>query len=144
MDTQKIHPAQVEGQAETPAFRPRATILLVDGEDYIRELLSAILTIEGYKVLDAGSPAEALGLAVNEGPVDLLLSDISFSGGASGRYLHLELRKMLPELRALFTTGYPDAALTRFGIRAEDIIFKPFTPKQLMARIESVLARRAA
>lgn len=117
------------------------TILLVDDEDYIRELVSAILAIEGYNVLEAESGPKALQISEQHaGPIHLLLTDVVMSP-MSGSELVKELSPRRPDTRILYISGFPDDAIVQYGINQSQVSFlaKPFTPKILVQKIRSVL-----
>jgi len=120
---------------------PRETILLVDDEDYIRELVSAILTIEGYHVLEADSGPQALKVC-DEFPerIHLLLTDVVMSP-MSGSELVKQLLPRRPDVRVLYISGYPDDDVVQYGIHKSQVSFlaKPFTPKILVQKIRAVL-----
>lgn len=138
-------PSQGSGEPKTalgdgePAFAPLATILLIDEEDYIRELVVAILSMEGYEVLDGNGPREAMEHVNYGGKIDLILCEAIFSGGVLGADLVNEIRKIHPDADALITTGFPDEAYDSKGIRT---LRRPFTPKALKKEIETILQAR--
>lgn len=117
------------------------TILLVDDEDYIRELVSAILTIEGYHILEADSGPQALKVS-DEYPerIHLLLTDVVMSP-MSGSELVSQLVPRRPDVRILYISGFPDDAVVQYGIHKSQVSFlaKPFTPKLLVQKIRAVL-----
>jgi two-component system cell cycle sensor histidine kinase/response regulator CckA len=117
------------------------TILLVDDEDYIRELVSAILAIEGYNVLEAASGPQALKVAGGfGGKIHLLLTDVVMSP-MSGSELVKEISPTRPDMKVLYISGFPDDAIVQFGIHQSQVSFlpKPFTPKVLIQKIRSIL-----
>lgn len=117
------------------------TILLVDDEDYIRELVSAILAIEGYNVLEASSGPQALKVAGEfEGKIHLLLTDVVMSP-MSGSELVKQISPIRPDMKVLYISGFPDDAIVQFGIHQAKVSFlpKPFTPKVLIQKIRSIL-----
>ena len=123
------------------------TILVVDDEQGIRNLLAALLRAAGYAVLTASNGSEALRLCgEREGPIDLVLTDIvmpEMSGPEMVRRL-LEARRAT---RFLFMTGYADGAaqsvLQACGAPAEEaVIAKPFRPAELLERVRSALSAR--
>lgn len=117
------------------------TILLVDDEDYIRELVSAILAIEGYNVLEAESGPKAIQVAEDYGgPIHLLLTDVVMSP-MSGSELVREIGPRRPETKILYISGFPDDAIVQYGINQSQVSFlaKPFTPKILVQKIRSIL-----
>jgi two-component system cell cycle sensor histidine kinase/response regulator CckA len=126
--------------------RPRSdTILVVEDEWSVRSLLQTILQGAGYAVLEAASGEEAVRIAARALPdVDLLLTDVSMPG-MTGRELALRLRGERADLRVLFMSGYSfDSVLGAEGAAPADFLPKPFTPDQLLAKVEAILAARRA
>jgi two-component system, cell cycle sensor histidine kinase and response regulator CckA len=117
------------------------TILLVDDEDYIRELVGAILSIEGYNVIEAGSGPQALKVAQEfDGKIHLLLTDVVMSP-MSGSELVKQITPVRQDMKILYISGFPDDAIVQFGIHQSQVSFlaKPFTPKVLVQKIRSIL-----
>lgn len=117
------------------------TILLVDDEDYVRELVSAILSIEGYHVLEAESGPRALQVSEEHpGPIHMLLTDVVMSP-MTGSELVREFGPRRPETKVLYISGFPDDAIVQYGINQSKVSFlaKPFTPKLLIQKIRSIL-----
>lgn len=117
------------------------TILLVDDEDYIRELVSAILSIEGYNVLEAGSGPQALKASDGySGKIHLLLTDVVMNP-MTGSELVREITPRRPDMKVLYISGFPDDAIVQYGINQSQVSFlaKPFTPKVLVRKIRSIL-----
>ena len=112
----------------------RQTVLVVDDQDVVRDVIKLSLESAGYRVLEAATPSEAIQLARDAGAeVDLLVTDVvmpemdafELAGRITGE---------LPDVRVLYTSGYTDAA-------AEGpFIQKPFTPAQLIEKVGAVLA----
>ncbi|MCX4246039.1 hybrid sensor histidine kinase/response regulator [Paraliomyxa miuraensis] len=119
---------------------PRITVLVVEDEPAIRRLVSRILGRRGYEVLAA--PDGETGLrrfSEREDDIDLVLTDIVMPG-LDGVGMAQELRTRRPGLPVLFMSGYPGD--NRPGMDDDDLdclIDKPFTPDQLLERIEQVL-----
>ncbi len=119
----------------------RETILLVDDEDYIRELVGAILSVEGYRILDAdGGPSALEKGRAYDGEIHLLLTDVMMSPMNGGELARLLVPER-PEMRVLYISGYPDDATITAGVSQSSVAFlaKPFTPKALVEKIRSVL-----
>ena len=124
---------------EPPVARPPAgeTILLVEDEDALRSVTIRILEREGYVVLAAGLPSEAIELAARHGEsVDLLLTDVVMPE-MSGAKLAERLRGARPDLRVIYASGY----VARPGDLPEGAAFvsKPFTGAQLLAAVSAAL-----
>ncbi len=121
-----IHlPAVLHGgdvSAETPKTPEvvrggKETILLVEDEPVLRELVREVLQQYEYRVLEAGSGVEALKVwDRHDGKIDLLLTDMVMPEGMTGRDLAVQVKKRKPDLRIIYTSGYsPEVAGTGFG-----------------------------
>ncbi len=130
----------------TPTQPPRGgeTVLVVEDEAAIRQLLQVTLDTYGYRVLQAPDGESALQrLAGSDEPVDLLLTDVVLPG-MSGPKLAETLAGERGNLAVLFMSGYPQDML---GGRPElpahvAFIAKPFKPRDLAARVREVLDAR--
>jgi len=122
-----------------------ATILVIEDEPAIQELIAVNLTFAGYKVLRAvdGSQAQAL---INAELPDLILLDWMLPG-ASGlsvaRKLRADARTRPVPIIMLTAKGAEEDKVQGLEAGADDYITKPFSPKELLARIKAVLRRRA-
>ncbi|MHB8079728.1 MAG: response regulator [Candidatus Krumholzibacteriia bacterium] len=124
----------------------RETVLVIEDEDDILELITVSLTREGFRVLGAGTGEEGLALARAEAP-DLIVLDLMLPG-MDGLQVCRELRAD-PRARALpvlILTARGEEADVVAGLEtgADDYMTKPFSPKVLVARVRTVLRRRAA
>jgi two-component system cell cycle sensor histidine kinase/response regulator CckA len=110
------------------------TVLVVDDQDVVRDVIKLSLESAGYRVLEAATPSEALALARDAGAeVDLLVTDVVMPE-MDAFELADRITCELPAVRILYTSGYTDAA-------AEGpFIQKPFTPAQLIEKVGAVLA----
>lgn len=115
-------------------------ILLVEDQDDVRRLLSDELTRNGYAVVDVADGPAALFTADEEGPFDLLVTDVIMPG-MSGTEV---ARKLAPTgLPVLFISGHVDEALRRDLDPDADLLSKPFTPQVLVERVRQALDRAA-
>jgi len=122
--------------------RGTETILLVEDEPAVRRLVSQMLLLTGYTVLEAASGPEAIALITQcREPVNLLLTDIvmpSMSGGE----LADKLSQDYPYLRVLFTSGYmDDSVVNEIVARGAQFLPKPFSPEVLVHKVRDVLDR---
>jgi two-component system, cell cycle sensor histidine kinase and response regulator CckA len=120
--------------------RGNETILLVEDSDSLRTLTSKLLTDCGYHVLDAHCAAEALRTAhAHRGTISLLITDLSLPG-ISGITLARNLRRILPGLAALYTSGYSDHTLQpNARIEPHSFLEKPFTRNELLIKVRGLL-----
>ncbi len=118
----------------------RGRILVVDDDEQLASLLTLVLEGEHYTVSVAHDAAGAVG-QVRRGDVDLVVLDISL-GADDGRLVLGEIRA-LGDLPVIFISGKADTADRVLGLRlgADDYLAKPFSPVELVARVESVLRR---
>jgi CheY-like chemotaxis protein len=137
-----IAPRDVDAQ---PADDPRGseTVLVVEDEDVLRNLVQRILVVHGYTVFSASNGREALDL-LRDGArgAHLLLTDIVMPQ-MTGLQLSEEARNLHPELPTLFMSGYPDLAdPTGSHIpRGADLLCKPFTSDALARAVRQALDR---
>jgi len=135
-------PAPRPAAPRTPSAPANETILLVEDSDALREVTLEFLRAAGYRVLEAGDPAEALRVAGGHaGPIHLLLTDVIMPG-CNGRELAAKLQPLHPETRVLYMSGYAGSALIHQGALKEGItlLSKPFSRNELMEKIRELLA----
>ena len=117
------------------------TILVVEDDIVVRELIRKTLVVEGYQILEAGNGAEALGvLAQRAKPVDLVLTDVVMPE-MGGRSLADHLETLRPELKILFMSGYPSTMIASHGVLNPGVSFlgKPFSPGVLKNKVREML-----
>ena len=122
-----------------------ATILVIEDEDAVREMLKAALEQSGFRVLVAAGGNEALDLCESaSAPIDLLLTDIVMPG-TSGTDLAGYLAVRYPEMRVVRMSGFTEAMLGESGLRRDDSLFlqKPFSREQMLVTIHQALERSA-
>jgi signal transduction histidine kinase/ActR/RegA family two-component response regulator len=130
------------GKAELPLREAAATVLVVDDEPAVREVVSAYLQREGYDVLTAGDGTEALNVCEGfPGPIDLLLTDVVMPE-MGGPELARCLEAVRPATRVLFMSGYaPGALADEDGVR---FLQKPFSRQRVIEEVEQILGTRTA
>jgi DNA-binding response OmpR family regulator len=117
----------------TAAALTTRTVLLVDDEVDIREVLALLLRRAGYCVLEAASTGEALRLVAE---ADLVLTDLSLPGG-NGADLVGRLSAVRPGVPVLFMSG----GERREGIEPGNFLAKPFSPEDLLGKVYEALGR---
>jgi PAS domain S-box-containing protein len=120
------------------APRGAETILLVEDEDIVRRLVAEMLEGQGYTVLVAVGPDEALELTE---PFDLLLTDVVMPS-MSGPELAGHMVDRRPEIGVLFTSGYSAAAVADRSTLIGELLEKPFTIEQLARKVRNALDAR--
>jgi two-component system cell cycle sensor histidine kinase/response regulator CckA len=129
--------------AETGVDRPaeHERILLVEDNEIVRGPVTLLLEELGYDVVAAEGPTEALELAADGAPIDLLLTDVVMPG-MNGRVLAERLRALRPELKVLFMSGYTDDAVIARGVIDHEMAFlqKPFGADQLAQAVAELFS----
>jgi signal transduction histidine kinase/ActR/RegA family two-component response regulator len=131
--------AQRPGDRDIP--RGTETVLLVEDENGVRELVNQILVKHGYKVISAAEGEEALLICANTTqPPDLLLTDVVLKSMNGGELAQL-LMARYPNLKVLYMSGYSDDAVEHRGVFSDNSAFlqKPFSTRALMQKIREVL-----
>jgi CheY-like chemotaxis protein len=126
---------------QIPELGGRETILLVEDNSDVRAYTTEILRELGYRVLEAHEGDTALGFLASEPEIKLLFTDIGLPGPFNGRQLSDEARKIRPDIKVLFTTGYAQNAIIHHG-RLDpgvQLIVKPFSFAGLAAKIRQIL-----
>jgi CheY-like chemotaxis protein len=135
-----------EVDAEQPAvLRGDETILVVEDEDGVRELVRQILVEHGHAVLTARHGRDALLLAERyERPIDLLVTDVVMPEMGGGELVE-RLTALRPDLKILYISGYTNDEVLRRGVQGAETSFlhKPFTSEGLMRVVRGVLDRGA-
>jgi CheY-like chemotaxis protein len=133
--------ASADGPAAADA-RPDAapggneTVLIVDDNTEVREVMAVIVGSLGYEVLTAGDAAVALELIRSHRNIDLLVSDIVMSGGVNGFELAERARALRPGLPVLLMSGYPAGSVETCNF---PILHKPYRREQLAKHIRAAL-----
>ncbi len=147
------HHREAVAPAPAPASAPQArdlsgngTILLVEDEDAVRKFAARALRNKGYMVLDCASGEVALEtLRRHDGEIDLVISDVVMPQ-INGPTLVKSIRAEYPTLKVIFISGYAEQAfrqkLTEGG--DHDLLPKPFSLRELAAKVKDVMARDAA
>ena len=119
----------------------RETILLVEDEQPLREMVSEILRQYDYRILEAVNGVDALKIwEEHRDEVDLLLTDMVMPGGVGGAELARRLRERKPELRVIYTSGYSSEIVGKnFGENDPVFLQKPYRPPQLAQLVRKCL-----
>jgi PAS domain S-box-containing protein len=116
------------------------TILVVEDNPAVRKLVAQQLHELGYTVVIAADGPAAMNHVTNGEKIDLLFTDVVMPGGMSGPDLAREARKLRPNLRVLFSSGFPRDASRSIGPDLDDMLLsKPYRRADLAAKIREVL-----
>lgn len=134
-------PLQAPSQRQTPVQeRGKATVLVVDDEEIVRNLAKNALTLRGYQVLLANNGREALEVfASNLDLVTAIVLDLTMPV-MSGEEALPRLRALRPDVRILASSGYSQSeAVRRFGDAIDGFIQKPYSVQSLLSALQETL-----
>jgi PAS domain S-box-containing protein len=117
------------------------TLLLVEDEEALRDLLRETLESYGYEVIVAADGAEAIRAAAGHArPIHVLITDVVMPG-ASGRRVADEIAAARPDMKVLFMSGYTDEAIHHHGVFGPGAAFigKPFSAQALARKLREIL-----
>jgi DNA-binding NtrC family response regulator len=121
----------------------RETILLVEDENFVREVTGEILQSAGYRVLKARNAADAMAMFRRyRDEVQLLVTDVVMPG-QNGCSLADDLKLMNVWLKTIFISGYPENLVSRIGCKHPGAFYlpKPFSAQSLLRQVKSALAK---
>jgi two-component system, cell cycle sensor histidine kinase and response regulator CckA len=136
-------PPPLTETADPSVLSREKTILLVEDEPLLMNMVLLMLNKAGYRVLAANSPEKALRLADEyDGEIDLLMTDVMMPG-MNGHELAQKLISHLPKLKLLFMSGYPADLLGRQAIFADQACYiqKPFTLQECAGKIKEAIGQ---
>jgi signal transduction histidine kinase/ActR/RegA family two-component response regulator len=133
-----------QAHAELSRSGAGETILVVEDEQPIRELVSDVLEHAGYSVLLASNGHAGIERLRTAEKVDLLITDVGLPGGLDGRQVADAGRAISRGLRTLFITGYAANAAVRAGQLEPgmEVLTKPFGAEELARRVRAMLDRK--
>jgi CheY-like chemotaxis protein len=134
----------VKTDVSPPADRGHETILVVEDEPMILDIAVKILQRQGYSVMAATTPGEAIRLAREyTGEIHLLMTDVVMPE-MNGRDLAKNLLSLYPNLKRMFMSGYTADVIAHHGVLDEGVQFiqKPFSVQALSAKVREVLDDR--
>ena len=138
---QKAEPVSDNLESETETRGGTETLLLVEDEDALRELIRTMLSEKGYTVLAARDGKEAMEMFLSKrNEIALVVSDMGLPM-LSGYDLFLEMKSVDPKIKMVIASGYlePDLKAEIFKAGVQDFIQKPYTPEALLSSVRAVL-----
>ncbi len=134
----KPQPETTPGSTELA--RGKESLVLVEDELAVRDVVAATLKLLGYRIRVFASGEDAIAALPSIGEIDLLITDVILPG-INGSVLAERFRERWPSLRVLFTSGYTDDAIAQHGVLQEGVRYlaKPFGPQSLAAKVRAVL-----
>jgi PAS domain S-box-containing protein len=148
--TFRIYLPLIEGKVEEikpeviqTVERGTETVLLAEDETEVKEFTKKMLEEYGYKVITAGSGQEAINeFKAHKDKIQLLLFDVIMPN-KNGREAYEEIKKIRPDIRALFMSGYPADIINKHGILEKGFAYieKPASPTKLLKKIKEVLGK---
>ena len=119
--------------------RGSETVLVVDDDSMVLQIIGDYLGRLGYTVLQAHSPGHALDVCrTYPATIDLLLTDLVMPG-ATGPELRRQIEALRPAIKCLYMTGYPSDRVPLGDLKSGDLVRKPFTPESLTDALRGAL-----
>ncbi len=131
------------GKARHASGTDTPTILLIEDEDSMRELLEEIFGEAGYHVLSASNGVDAIRMfQAHSTDIAAVVSDFGLPG-LDGMSLFMKLRQINRNVRVVFTSGYIDSDQSHelFALGVAEIIPKPFDPNKVVQKVDELLQR---
>jgi CheY-like chemotaxis protein len=118
------------------------TILVVEDDEPIRQLILRQLGQLGFRVMAAANAGNALDIIDQDGPLDLLLTDVMLPGEMTGKQLADEAIQRRPALKVIYMSGYTENAIVHHGRLDPGVtlLAKPFRVSELVRTVSSVIA----
>ena len=130
-----------ETAGKMPPASAKGTVLLVEDDEMVRNITSAMLKKLGLSVVVAKTPLEALSIFENaDTPVDLLLSDVVMPD-MSGTELRDRIKAIQPDIKVLFMSGYTSNVIVHHGVLEDGVHFvhKPFSMNDLARKVRDAI-----
>jgi signal transduction histidine kinase/CheY-like chemotaxis protein len=135
----------VQPKAEARPAGGNETILLAEDENDVRVLITHVLRDAGYRVIEAATGEDAVKtFAGHADGISLLISDVIMPK-MNGKDAYVQIKKIRPDIKALFISGYTADIIKSEGILEEGLPFlsKPIIPDQLLRKVREVIDRQA-
>jgi len=133
----------IKGRAAAPpaSLRGTETLLLVEDDEPLRVVSQTILAKNGYRVLVASGPADALGQCEREAArIHLMITDVVMPG-MNGLQLATQALNRRPDMKVLYVSGYTNNTIVHHGVLDPGVEFlqKPITPDALLRKVREIL-----
>jgi signal transduction histidine kinase len=140
---QESRPVEISRALPAPVEKSKnfETVLVVEDEDIVRELVCEVLEDQGYNILCAPDGIEALRVAEDyDGEIHLLVTDVIMPH-MNGHELAGKLSELRPGMKILYVSGYSDNDIGDHGVLDPryELLQKPFTPQTLARKIRDVI-----
>jgi PAS domain S-box-containing protein len=132
---------ETESAVSTALTGGTETVLVAEDNEEVRNLIKNILQKSGYKVIEAVDGEDAINkLAEDKDKIQLLIFDVIMPK-KSGKEAYEEIKKIRPDIKALFTSGYAADIIQKKGVFEErfDFISKPISPKGFLKKVREIL-----
>lgn len=120
-------------------MRPATTVLLVDDEVLITEMLTDVLIDNGFGVVVANDAAEALAAIAATPSIAMLVTDVNMGTGDDGWTVARRAREALPALAVIYTTGGASHEFIEHAVPGSVLLAKPFAVGQLVSAVSLLL-----
>ncbi|MBM2617401.1 response regulator [Actinoplanes sp. LDG1-06] len=127
--------------SQAPAPETRPTVLVVDDEEDLRDIMRRMLERRGFATLIAGDSQQAIAACrEHPGDIDILVTDLGLPG-VSGGELSRSATQLRPEMSVVYISGLPKELAVADGLIGEDalLVKKPFSSEVLVQTLRSVL-----
>ena len=130
--------------SQAPAPETRPTVLVVDDEEDLRDIMRRMLERRGFSTLIAGDSQQAIAVCrEHPGDIDILVTDLGLPG-VSGGELSRTATELRPGMSVVYISGLPKEIAVADGLIGEDalLVKKPFSRDVLVDALRSVLGQR--
>jgi len=127
--------------SQAPVTEKRPTVLVVDDEEDLRDIMRRMLDRRGFATLTAGDSQQAIAVCrEHPGEIDVLVTDLGLPG-ASGGELSRTAIELRPGMRVVYISGLPKEMAVVEGLIGEDAVLvkKPFSTELLVSALREVL-----
>jgi len=134
---------EIVAAVQTSPLGGTETILVTEDDAKIRRLYETIFKRQGYTVILAQDGDEAIGeFSKNKDRINIVLLDMIMPN-KGGREVYYEIRRLKPEMKVIFASGYSAERIDKESLVGEnvDFLFKPVSPTDLLKKVRAMLDR---